>query len=260
MGIAMIKALDNLGYKGITHEGFSSSMKEIRNELQIADETITYSELRKRTILQQIQKCDPSNNTKKNPNSTTSMEVEVAVEQSFKAWLDERTASAERNLFPDAIQMLETIKHNYPDVVIGAITNGRGNPLHMKKLPNYFQFCISGEDDSVFPHRKPHRGIYDATLSHVNNLYSISLQEEFSSSPSCWVHVGDDLVNDVAASAACGAIPIWLDWEDDDIIVRGTTQGKSWSSATVEEQTKRQLLAEEAKKNSMSASIKSLMD
>lgn len=258
--IAMIKALDNLGYKGVTHEGFSSSMKEIRKELQLADETITYSELRKRTILREIQKCDPSNNTE-NMDGTTNMEAEVSAEQSFKAWLDERTASAERNLFPDTIKMLETITKNYPDAIIGAITNGRGNPLHMKKLSKYFQFCISGEDDTVFPHRKPHRGIYDATLSHVNDLYSISLNEDSSSSSDCcWLHVGDDLVNDVAASAVCGAVPIWLDWEDENIVVRGTTQGKNWSSATVEEQTRRKLLAEEAKKNSMSASIKSLSD
>ena len=238
--IAMIKTLDNLGHQGISHESFSSSMKEIRKELQARNETITYSDLRKRTILREIGK-------------KRDMEVEVAVEQSFKAWLDERTASAQRNLFPDAIEMLETIIKNHPNVLIGAITNGRGNPLHMETLSKYFQFCISGEDTGVFPNRKPHRGIYDATLSHVNNNYDISLQE-----CDCWVHVGDDLVNDVAASAVCGAVPIWLDWEDDDVDVRGTTQGKNWSSATKEEQMRRKMLAEEAKRDSMSASIKSL--
>ena len=62
-----------------------------------------------------------------------------------------RHEAAERNLYPGAIAMLQQVQAAHPDVIIGAVTNGRGDPLDMRDtLRPYFDFTISGEDDEGY--------------------------------------------------------------------------------------------------------------
>merc|ERR1712032_1129661 len=111
-------------------------------------------------------------------------------------------------------------------------------------IAQYFDFCVSGEDDGVFPYRKPHYQIYHAAIQKYNQLMlkenkNQQQQQPFFGLPkekkgnnnndnsdkhsigngknnddtgtTIWFHVGDCLANDVGASTACGAKAIWLD-------------------------------------------------
>jgi hypothetical protein len=103
---------------------------------------------------------------------STDLASDDVIEAVFNSWLDERQASANRNLFPHICSSLQSIRKQYPSVVIGAITNGRGNPFHMPDVAPYFDFCTSGEDDGVLPFRKPDRGIYEAALRQFRVITS----------------------------------------------------------------------------------------
>jgi FMN phosphatase YigB (HAD superfamily) len=128
---------------------------------------------------------------------------------------------------------LRGIREQYPSVVIGAITNGRGNPFHMPDVAPYFDFCTSGEDEGVFPFRKPDSGIYEAALRQFRGIAT-------DCNDINWIHVGDDLANDVGASAACGAKTIWLTSNAEKAV-------GFWSTATPEEMQKRQEMDKVAK-------------
>eukprot|EP00978_Attheya_sp_CCMP212_P002404 scaffold4911_cov54-Attheya_sp.AAC.2 len=232
--VAMIEAITKLGYpSSITSETVIETTKNIRKEL---DSAITYTDLRKLAIRTELLKY----------NMDADALDDSVVHHVFEAWLLERHASAERHLFEGAQQVLTHLREQFPSLQIGAITNGRGNPLDMKgsALPSLFDFCISGEDEGVFPNRKPHKGIYEAALEHVK----LSLTD--GSSEKCWIHVGDDLANDVGASAACGAKTIWLDTNDDlkSSSSRFATNAPlpSWSTIGEEERETRRKLAEAA--------------
>lgn len=121
-----------------------------------------------------------------------------AAEVVFNAWLEERHAAADRWLFPKVTETLEILRDDYPSTPIAAITNGRGNPFFMPRLKEYFDFCVSGEDDDVFPERKPYPGIYDAALARAG------LTSPFmSKSSSCWVHVGEYKHENDLSSTVC---------------------------------------------------------
>jgi hypothetical protein len=108
----------------------------------------------------------------------------------------------------NAISTLQQIRDTHPDVCIAAITNGRGSPLHMSNtLEPFFDFCVIGEDETVFPARKPQAGIYHESLRRYQELYphhaarngdNDEQQGSSSSSSSTervWCHVGDCLAN-----------------------------------------------------------------
>ena len=62
----------------------------------------------------------------------------------------ERHHAAERNLFPEVMTLFESLKSKYPHVVIGAVTDGKANPLFMTfTLAKHFDFCINWEDDQA---------------------------------------------------------------------------------------------------------------
>jgi putative hydrolase of the HAD superfamily len=135
---------------------------------------------------------------------TPSWDVDELVEETYQVWENERHFAAERYLYPDAISMLETVKQSFPDACIAAVTNGKGNPLCMGTLKQYFEFCVSGEDDDIFPRRKPDSGIYEVTKEKYRARY-----QHHNAESHLWCHVGDCLINDVGASAACGAFAVW---------------------------------------------------
>jgi len=214
---------------------------------------------------------DRSSVHKYNPDGTLISEEEkiVMVEKAFEVWLAERHASAERHIYPDAIDMLNTLIQKYPDICIGAITNGRGNPMDMPNtIQTYFDFCVAGEDEDVFPHRKPHEGIFKVSLSKAHQLlFEREQQHEetnqggssLSLDSYCWIHVGDDLANDVGASAACGAKAIWMAYEAIQEDNNSKKSANFVSTASPEEQEARKRMNEKAMA-SVSAKIESLSE
>ena len=74
---------------------------------------------------------------------------EADVERVYSAWERERHHSAERHLYPEIISSLQRIKEEHPNVIIGAVTDGKANPMSMVfTLAPYFDFCTSWEDGS----------------------------------------------------------------------------------------------------------------
>ena len=244
--IAQLNTLQSkFGYTKACNQQIIAASKQIRTELRETNTSITYTDLRKLSVKREIERVSDI--------SSSSIDTSI-IEYTFNAWLTERHASADRNIYPHTIQGLQTIRNQHPNCIIGAITNGRGNPLDMPSIETYFDFCVSGEDDGVFPQRKPDKCIYEAALRTYNDLQQGRTVQEDSNTTFSWIHVGDDLANDVGASAACGAKAIWFKMEDeaDDEI-------PMWSTATKEEREKREVLDQMAKEH-VSAFICSLKE
>lgn len=196
--VAMIQAFHAAGYPKATDTNILRHTKAIQRK---SKRRMTYTELRKRAIQQELEFFSM-------PGDVVNYDL---VHDIYNAWLDERHRSAERNLFVGAIDMLNKIKEKYPHVCIAAITNGRGNPLFMNStLAPYFEFCISGEDDKIFPERKPQKGIFKACIAAYHERYPRSL----TVNSHVWCHVGDCLANDVWGSSRNGAHAVWIELEE----------------------------------------------
>ena len=223
---------DECGYETITQESLIASTKKIRTELKNNEnKVITYTELRQRAICEEInqyherqQSSSSSSSSSSNRNNNLLSHTDDIVVKAYDIWETNRHIAAERHLYHDTIQMLQSLKERYPDAIIGAITNGKGNPLKMTNtIHNYFDFCVSGEDDDVFPNRKPNEGIYLKSLERFYDLIKNDDDDENDDDNKQtndrsknvksinWFHIGDDLANDVGASSKCGALAIWVD-------------------------------------------------
>ena len=138
----------------------------------------------------------------------------------------ERHHAAERHLYPEVISALQEIKRNHPDVIIGAITDGRANPLFMTfTLAPFFDFSISWEDDQASRRKffqdlgktegkEELKWIYDAALEKYQDLSAakMALSNQVEPNPNkIWIHCGDDLAYDVGGSAQSGASTIYLE-------------------------------------------------
>jgi FMN phosphatase YigB (HAD superfamily) len=241
---AMVQRMQELGIPTTTPE-FLDTTREIRRQL---DQPVTYSTLRKLAISQEVGKHTPMDSRSSGNEDIGSEKHSGIVEECFDAWLEERHAAAERYLFSEAIKSLSVLKENYPDACIAAITNGRGNPLFMPNtLEPFFDFCVSGEDDGVFPRRKPHAGIYEESLRRYNELYP---HHQDGDGHRIWCHVGDCLANDVGASTAVGAHAVWLYGDEESVEASQLASADStpkWSTATRDEQEKRAQLTSEGR-------------
>lgn len=155
----------------------------------------------------------------------------------LNAWEMERHHAAERNLYPECITALQQIKEEHPEVIIGAVTDGRANPLLMSfTLAPFFDFCLSWEDDQAG--RKKFfqdlgavdgnaqlKWIYDAALEKYLELSAAKTAlsgvsernsvDNAAAANQVWIHVGDDLAYDVGGSSQSGAKTIWLELNED---------------------------------------------
>ena len=232
--VAQINAMKELGYE-TTIEKCMEQTKAIRQAL---DGPVTYSDLRRAAIRAEMIRLAE--------NSVSRDVLERHMQHVFDAWLQERHDASERHLFEDAIPALVELKSKFPSIQIGAITNGRGNPLDMKNtLAPLFDFCVSGEDAAVFPHRKPNSKIYQVALTRWR-------EQKSDDETMCWFHVGDCLANDVGASSDLGAHAIWVVKED-------PKEQPFYSTASLEELSARAKLIDAAREK-MSGQIKSLKE
>ena len=158
------------------------------------------------------------------------------------AWEMARYHAAERHLYPEVVEVLQQIKEEHPTAIIGAVTDGRSNPLFMTfTLAPYFDFSCSWEDDQggrqkFFQELGQTGGetsqltwIYDearykyAVLKQAADGMTTKNGKEIPANPKVfpdtyddrvWIHVGDDLAFDVGGSAACGAKTIYAELAD----------------------------------------------
>lgn len=201
---------------------------------------------------------------------------ETVVESIYSAWERERHHSAERHLYPDIIASLQKIKEEHPNVVIGAVTDGRANPMLMVfSLSPFFDFCMSWEDDAsgrtgFFQELENVDGnadmqwIYRAAYDKYNEISESkremnkilgeandSLEEMTGTDEAIWIHVGDDLAYDVGGSASCGAKTILLDLDEEygqtaKVRFGPNAQMPSWNTASDEEIANRKAMNDAA--------------
>mmetsp|Transcript_44316 Transcript_44316/g.87235 ORF Transcript_44316/g.87235 Transcript_44316/m.87235 type:complete len:344 (+) Transcript_44316:82-1113(+) len=191
----------------------------------------------------------------------------------FELWLSARNKAGGDLLFPDVVPCLEQLVQS--GWLVGAITNGLGDPSSIPSLEPHFQFCVSGEDEDVFPHRKPARQIFEAASLRARTFgfdadAALALAQMQSgpptlppsllspgASPLAWWHVGDDLANDVAGAQALGIKTLLLQRPSlSQQSAQATNRGMNllpsaiqnpFSTASPEEMKARDLAAENAK-------------
>jgi len=202
---------------------------------------------------------------------------QTVVESIYSAWERERHHSAERHLYPEILSSLQQIREKYPDVVIGAVTDGKANPMLMVfSLAPYFDFCMSWEDDASgrteffkelgnvdgnadlqWIYRaayEKYTEIAETKREMTRSLGEEEVEEESENDTPLWIHVGDDLAYDVGGSASCGAKTILLDLDEEygqTAKVRFDLDGPearmpSWNTASEEEITNRKAMNDAA--------------
>jgi FMN phosphatase YigB (HAD superfamily) len=195
------------------------------------------------------------------------------------AWEMERHHASERHLYPEVLNVLTEIRKQHPTAIIGAVTDGRSNPMLMTfTLGRFFDFACSWEDDQgnrqkFFKDLEKTGGdtsqltwIYEearynyallkqaaAGMSRDNRAESIpELVFPDTYDDRCWIHVGDDLAFDVGGSKACGAKTIYCELADRyGQTARhrfdGSAPQPSWSSTPDSELKMRYEMSEAAK-------------
>jgi phosphoglycolate phosphatase-like HAD superfamily hydrolase len=194
------------------------------------------------------------------------------VQAVLNAWEMERHHAAERHLYPEVIEALQTIKAEHPNVIIGAVTDGKANPRLMTfTLAPYFDFCLSWEDDQTGRKRffqdltlvegnVELKWIYDAALEKYQELSSAKSALQKSDATTAdptnplWIHAGDDLAYDVGGAAQSGAKTIWLELDRQKYAQTArfrfepNTKQPAWSTTTRQELEKRKVMNELALK------------
>ena len=259
---AFVKAMERYGFKGLKRDDIVSAAKEIRNEMNIKDPkkaaALTHLEVRelairremeKATLKQKLQDCADDwatpveslsslvvANAKKWSKAAVSDSMVKAVST---AWEMERHHAAERCLYPEVLDALKQIKREHPTAIIGAVTDGRSNPLFMTfTLAPLFDFSCSWEDDQKdrqnFFHGLDQTGGETSQLTWIYDeaRYKYAVLKQAADAMArkedgggvvkplvypdtyddrVWIHVGDDLAFDVGGSAACGAKTIYCE-------------------------------------------------
>jgi len=255
---AFVTAMERFGFDGVDAFSIVTTGKTIREELAESDPEaaagLTHTEIREMAIRREMERIilnrklkqcaddwatpleSLSDIVRKPAEQWAKAEVSGSViQQVLTAWEMERHHSAERHIFPSVIDSLKQIKEEHPDVIIGAVTDGKANPLLMTfTLAPYFDFCMSWEDEQG-GRQKFFCDLNDVeTTPELTWIYNAArhkyavlkeaqcaisaakfpLVDESDIEPLVWpdsyddlvwVHVGDDLAFDVGGSAACGA-------------------------------------------------------
>jgi len=300
------RTMANFGYgDDIDRSKIVGMVKLIRKELTESDPemaiTVTHTQIRKMAIRRAMEEVVFERNLEEvamdwgtevesltqtvvdNAKKWASTSVSESVIQAvLNAWEMERHHSAERHVYPEIIDVFKQIKAEHPDVIIGAVTDGKANPLLMTfTLAKYFDFCMNWEDDQsgrsrFFKELDDVKGnaeltwIYNAAVEKYESMAKIrqeAKREDSSETTKAtststtpreekriWIHVGDDLAYDVGGAAACGAKTIYceLDVErygqtDRLRFTQDEESQPSWSTTTMKELEKRRVLNEAAK-------------
>lgn len=252
-----VEHMSHYGYP-IEPQDIVNAGKRIREEAgPIAGAAMSHTEVRMKAIRSEMEKCA------KGPVRDSDVELV------YSAWERERHHSAERHLYPEVLSSLQKIKERHPDVIIGAVTDGKANPMHMMfTLAPYFDFCMSWEDDAAgrtdfFKELSSVDGqadlswIYQAAREKYSEMTAdndmrIGIDHEEEDSPA-WIHVGDDLAYDVGGSAACGAYTILLDLDEEyeqtantRFFWGGDAVMPSWNTASADEIANRKAMNDAA--------------
>ena len=295
---AFARAMARFGYTGIQPIDIVNTGKKIREEMDPQEAAIlTHTQIRELAIRREMEQfmlkrklqetaddwATPVSdlgdiivkNAKKWAKTSVSPSIVNAV---LTAWEMERHHAAERHLYPELMDILQEIKQEHPGVIIGAVTDGRANPMFMTfTLQKYFDFCMSWEDDQgarsqFFKELGSVEGdaelswIYNAAYDKYLELSSTAAAIDAAAAdakkilpkPSkgnpVWIHIGDDLAYDVGGSAACGAKTIYMELNDKyGQTARHRFEGNqvqpTWSTSLQQELDSRRVMNELAKEH-----------
>jgi len=247
---AFARAMESYGFPNIQPEDIDKTARDIREEISERDgpaaaAVLSHTEIRTMAIRREMEKiilerkliataddwATPVESLSNIVVSHAKKWAKTAVSESIvqavlNAWEMERHHAAERNLYPEVIDVLREIKESHPGVVIGAVTDGKANPLLMTfTLAPFFDFSLSWEDDqggrsnffkelNTAETNADLKWIYNAAMEKYQELAAANaaLAQNTVSDPNKeWIHVGDDLAYDVGGSAQCGAKTILVE-------------------------------------------------
>jgi len=253
---AFAKAMATYGFKGIQPGDIEDTGRQMREEIAVEDPkraaALSHTEIRMMAIRRQMETvifmrslediaadwATPVSSLSpiivKNAQIWAAKEVSPSVVQAvYNAWEMERHHAGERHVYPEVIEMLEQIKEAHPNVVIGAVTDGKANPMLMTfTFARFFDFCINWEDDqagrekffkelSETDSNAQLKWIYEAALEKYSEFASArgsfkkkNENDSVDDTEDVWIHVGDDLAYDVGGSSACGAKTILMELAD----------------------------------------------
>eukprot|EP00548_Thalassiothrix_antarctica_P016008 CAMPEP_0194170642 /NCGR_PEP_ID=MMETSP0154-20130528/5292_1 /TAXON_ID=1049557 /ORGANISM="Thalassiothrix antarctica, Strain L6-D1" /LENGTH=415 /DNA_ID=CAMNT_0038882589 /DNA_START=6 /DNA_END=1253 /DNA_ORIENTATION=- len=262
---AFVQAMERFGYSGIDSEDIDTTAKMIRLEEMSQEEAAqtTHTGIRELAIRRELEKAMLSRKLQEVAEdwaTPVSALADVVVSHAKKwtrtavspsvvssilnSWEMERHHAAERNLYPEVVDFLAQLKKDHPEMIIGAVTDGKANPMFMTfTLSKYFDFVCSWEDDQAnrarffvdlanVDEKAELSWIYEATRYKYAELKDLTdkINTGMSSSSSdtqsekddilsypaeyddlVWIHVGDDLAYDVGGSSQCGAKTIYCE-------------------------------------------------
>ena len=290
---AFARIMKNFGYDNIVPFQIVATAKAIRERMAVTDPEksacLTHTEIRRLAIREEMEKlvyqrkleaCAEDWATQVSSlsplvvqNAKTWAHTAVSpsvVEAVLNAWEMERHHAAERHLYPEVIDTFMQIKEEHPNVIIGAVTDGKANPLLMTfTLAKHFDFCINWEDDQA-GRKKFFQDLgnveKDADLRWIYNLTKEKGEEMMKAGAmirgeeypdegveGVWIHVGDDLALDVGGSATCGAKTIWAELDDKRYgqtarhrFEQDQEKQPNWSYTPLKELEKRKIMNDEA--------------
>mmetsp|Transcript_50600 Transcript_50600/g.75620 ORF Transcript_50600/g.75620 Transcript_50600/m.75620 type:complete len:432 (-) Transcript_50600:878-2173(-) len=257
---AFARTMAKFGYEGIESTQIDITAKEIRAAMPEEEAAaLTHTQIRELAIRKELEKAMLKRKLQETADewaTQVSYLADVVVQYAKKwastavsdsvvnaivnAWEMERHHAAERHLYTEILEVLADLKQKYPGVVIGAVTDGKANPMFMTfTLAQYFDFCMSWEDDQgsrskFFKELSNVEGnadlkwIYNAANEKYKKLKqaSVAISEanpennndsgssDDQAPTDIWIHVGDDLAYDVGGSASVGARTILLELAD----------------------------------------------
>lgn len=243
----VIKAANDALLEHLDSAGVETTAASIRNRMKIlrtmSDEPLTYRKQRTLAIEQEMQ-YQMIKEGMDSSNLGLVAEFDDEADVHYQGWLHARHVAASECLYRDVVPALESIRRSHGKaLIVGAVTNGCGDPLETRALAPLFDFCVSAEDADVFPERKPSRRPFDKALAYAAQIVRVGgagsssgagspgdeMRDDKSTSasatrpsateappppapptPVTWIHVGKDLRQDVAASTAAGAAAVWV--------------------------------------------------
>jgi FMN phosphatase YigB (HAD superfamily) len=143
-----VAAMERYGFPGVNAFDIVKTGMQVREEMAVTDpldaSALTHTEIREMAIRREMERIilerklqqtaddwatpvgSLSPIVKKHAEKWAKGAVsESIVQQVLTAWEMERHHSAERHIFPGVIEALKEIKKQHPDVIIGAVTDGR---------------------------------------------------------------------------------------------------------------------------------------
>ncbi|KAF4662919.1 hypothetical protein FOL47_006008 [Perkinsus chesapeaki] len=117
-------------------------------------------------------------------------------EESFQVWLSARHEVA---WFEGAIVTLRAIKQRYPEILLGAVSNGTTDLDRIPEARGLFDFSMSALDANC---TKPEPEIYLKAIKAADATPAIKPEET--------VFIGDDYLNDVCGPSKVGLRTIWM--------------------------------------------------